>query len=48
MPVSYPNGLLFQNFSFERAATEKSSFVGRRPKNYKSFGNTSRVLQEAQ
>jgi hypothetical protein len=38
---------LFQNFSFERATIEKSSFVGRRPKNCKSFGKTNRVLQEA-
>jgi hypothetical protein len=37
----------FQNFSFERTATEKSSFAGRRPKNCKSFGKTNRVLQEA-
>jgi hypothetical protein len=38
---------LFQNFSFERATIEKSSFVGPRPKNCKSFGKTNRVLQEA-
>jgi hypothetical protein len=38
---------LFQNFSFERATIKKSSFVGRRPKNCKSFGKTNRVLQKA-
>jgi hypothetical protein len=38
---------LFQNFSFERATTKKSGFVGRGPKNRKSFGKTNRVLQEA-
>jgi hypothetical protein len=42
----------FQNFSFERTTTEKSSFVepevrGPGPKNCKSFGKTNRVLQEA-
>jgi hypothetical protein len=38
---------VFQNFGFEKAATEKSGFTGRRPKNRKSFGKAKRVLQEA-
>jgi hypothetical protein len=39
---------LFQNFSFERATSEKGRFAGLSPVKRQSLGKTNRVLQEAQ
>jgi hypothetical protein len=38
---------LFQNFSFERATSEKGRFAGLLPAKRQSLGKTNRVLQEA-
>jgi hypothetical protein len=46
--VFYTLKRLFQNFSFERATSEKGRFAGLSLAKRQSLGKTNRVLQEAQ